>query len=210
MLGVGKDNHVGDLIEGKEKDTKEEKAMEEDSGKSTWVIDQEGKPFLSSIDKEYVQALSKLNYKDEARKLVDDAYNEMKREPDSLMTESEADGFRKLADEGKKDEAVEMLDKAYSRAKRTMDSLLSSIDKEYIAILQELGDREDAKAILDKARKDYEERKRKRDMHLLAKPDHEYVDYLVELGMRDKARRTIHDIYMDRKTESEILADFMA
>jgi hypothetical protein len=63
---------------------------------------------------------------------------------------------------------------------------------------------------LDKAREDFEERKKAQGAHLLTKLDQEYVDYLMEVGLREQARKTIDNIYMSRRTQNEILADFMA
>jgi len=211
MLSLGKDNKVEDAQKDDREDEKTEvKPMEEGSGEANRVLEQKESTFLSSMDKEYIQALMKLDYKSEVRKLVDDAYGKMKREPDSLLTAMEAERFKELLDKGDKDEGAELLEKAYDRAKNAQDSFLSPLDKEYIDILQELGEREEAKTILDKAREAFEERKKAQGAHLLTKLDQEYVDYLMEVGLREQARKTIDNIYMSRRTQNEILADFMA
>ena len=130
--------------------------------------------------------------------------------PGGMMTGMEAETFKTLIEDDKKDDAAELLEKAYGRAKKAQESFLSPLDKEYIDILQELGAREEAKEILDQARQDFEERKQKKDVHLLSKLDQEYVDYLMEIGLREKARKTIDSIYLNRRTQNEVLADFMA
>lgn len=208
MLGLGKDNRT-DVIEGKADGKKEVGPVVDKTVEANGVLGRES-TFLSKMDKEYVQALMKLDYKDEVRKLVDEAYDKMKREPDSLLTQIEAEKFKNLVDDDEKDDAAELLDKAYERATEAQSSFLAPLDKEYIDILQELGAREEAKQILDKAREDFEDRKKSRDLHLLSKLDQEYVDYLMEIGLRERARKTIDSIYMNRRTQNEILADFMA
>ena len=149
MLSLGKDNKVEDAQkDNTEDDDTEVKPMEEGSEEASRVLEREESTFLSGMDKEYIQALMKLDYKSEVRKLVNEAYNKMKRGPDSLLTGMESDRFKQLVDEGNKDEASELLEKAYERAKSAQDSFLSPLDKEYIDILQELGEREEAKTIL--------------------------------------------------------------
>jgi vacuolar-type H+-ATPase subunit H len=205
VLSLGKDTKADEEVELKEEEPLQEVSQDMDRGPS------EGdKTFLSGMDMQYVRALIDLDYRQDARRLIHEAYSRMRKEEEDLMSESDSQELKGHLDDGRTEEAANLLEEAYTRAKKAEDSFLTPLDKDYIDTLQELGEREEAKAILDRARKDFEQRKRKRDSSLLSKLDQEYVAALTDAGLKDRARKTIDDIYISKKTSGDVLADFVA
>ena len=138
MFGIGKRNVATEGENDRDVLVVEEEVAETEGIKEA-ATRSEDEPvevaFLSKLDREYVQMLYKLD-RDEALKMLDNAYDMMRKGPEELMTKAEQDEYDGMLSEGRIEDAAEALSKAYEEAKKGEDALLTPVDKAYMDILQ--------------------------------------------------------------------------
>ncbi len=158
---------------------------------------------MSPLDRDYLEALLKLGYREDARKKLEELYKSRKSQMNRLFTEEERAVFEKLLKEGKEREAEEFLDLAYERKTKVDETGLRPLDRAYIRALEDLGEKEEAKRL---AKELSNVNGNGAVTGLLDAVQREYVDELMRLGRREKARKVIDEAYLTRKKkEHEIM-----
>lgn len=155
---------------------------------------------MSPLDRDYLDSLIKLGFKEDAKSKLDEIYRESKTQTDTLFSPEEKECFEALLKRGQKEEAERALELAYKKRKDLDEEGLTSIDREYIQILEEMGEKDAAKEVRAKSEKPNHENNNSR---LLTGIDKEYVDSLVRIGNREKARNIVDSIYSSRKNREQ-------
>ena len=162
---------------------------------------------MTPIDREYIESLMKLGFKEDAKAKLDELYTSSRKQDGTLFTQEEKEYFEALVKGGQKQEAERALELAYRRQKDVDNSGLSPIDREYVEMLESIGQKDLAKEIKARTAKGNGEPNGAR---LLAGIDKEYVDNLMRLGNREKARKVVDSVYATRKEhEQNMMMDLL-
>ncbi len=163
--------------------------------------------FITPLDRDYIQSLVKLGYKDDARAKLDELYDSSKRDTGALFTPEERECFEALVKAKQTEEAERALELAYRKRKDVDEDGLTPSDREYAQMLQELGAKDAAEKVKSGGKKKEPE---PNGGPLLKGVDKEYVDALVRLGNREKARKVVDSIYSNRKdVEQSMMMDLL-
>ena len=163
--------------------------------------------FMTPLDRDYIESLSKLGYKDDARAKLDELYRNNRGDSGTLFTPEERECFEALLKGNQAEEAERALEMAYRKRKDRDAEGLTPTDREYVQMLEDLGAKDAAKQVRSGAQK--------KDVEpnggpLLKGIDKEYVDALVRLGNREKARKVVDSVYSTRKDrEQSMMMDLL-
>ena len=163
--------------------------------------------FITPLDKDYIESLARLGYKDEARAKLDELYEGRRRDSGTLFTPEERECFEALVKAKQMEEAERALELAYRKRKDLDGDGLAPSDREYIEMLEALGAKDAVEKVRSRGKKKEPEAN---GGPLLKGIDKEYVDSLVRIGSREKARKIVDSIYSKRKdVEQSMMMDLL-